>query len=162
MHSAQVGKVSCIILQQISYYLHVGDFDGALSIFTEMAYHAQERGSFEGEAGHSIHSSYKDIITKCEINRVLLLMLLQPSPQKIRPEHAQTLEKYLWDNETEGSPVPWISEELFILMQSLVMSCQAKDFQELADLEKDLWKFLDNEQKHLLHLVVSSISKSDD
>jgi hypothetical protein len=140
----------------------LGDFDGALSIFTEMAYYAQERGSFDGDTGHSIYSSYKDIITKCEINRVLLLMLLQPSPQKIRPEHAQMLEKYLWDYEIEGSPVPWLSEELFILMQSLVMTCQSRDFQELADLEKYLWKFLDNEQKHLLHLVVCSISKSAD
>ncbi|KXJ25489.1 factor VIII intron 22 protein [Exaiptasia diaphana] len=138
-----------------------GDFDGALSIFTEMAYHAQERGSFEGGSGFTIHSTYKDIITKCEINRVLLLMLLQPSPQKIQPEHAETLEKYLWDTEVEGSPIPWLCEELFILMQSLVMTCQARDARELAELEKDLWKFLNNEQKHLLHLVVCKITKSD-
>lgn len=141
--------------------LHLGDFDGALSIFTEMSYHAQERGSFEGDGDFSMHSTYKRIVTKCEVNRVLLLMILQPNPQKIQQEHVQTLEKYLWDTDAQGSPIPWLSEELFLLMQSLVMSCQSRDVNELSELEKDLWKFFDNEQKHLLHLVVCKISKSD-
>jgi len=138
-----------------------GDFDGALSIFTEMSYHAQERGSFEGDGDFSMHSTYKSIVMKCEINCVLLLMLLQPNPRKIQPEHVQTLEKYLWDTDAHGSPIPWLSEELFLLMQSLVMSCQSRDVNELSELEKDLWKFFDNEEKHLLHLVVCKISKSN-
>ncbi|WAQ96500.1 HAP40-like protein [Mya arenaria] len=78
------------------------DYDGALGVFTEMAYLAQESGG-SGTTGQPI-GAYCDIIVQCEITRVLLLMLLQPSPQRIRPEHAQTLEKYAWETNEENTP----------------------------------------------------------
>ncbi|EDO43613.1 predicted protein [Nematostella vectensis] len=144
--------------------IDTADYDGALSILTEMAYYAQERGAIDSSDLSGclvkLHGPYQDIVIKCEISRVLLLMLLQPSPQRIRPEHAQTLERYIWHSENDHGLIAWMNEDLFILLQSLVMACQAHSCEELRELEKDLWRFLDNEQKHLLHLVISSISKS--
>ena len=51
-----------------------------------------------------------------------LLDLFQPTPQRIRPEHAQTLEKYAWETTDETIPVNCIDEELFLLLQSVVVS----------------------------------------
>jgi hypothetical protein len=48
----------------------------------------------------------------------------QPTPQRIRPEHAQTLEKYSWENKDDGeNPTnhQYLSENLFLLMQSVVV-----------------------------------------
>ena len=55
--------------------MFTGDYDGALTIFTEMAYLAQERGTTP-QGGKPI-GAFCDILGNCEINRVLLLMLLQ-------------------------------------------------------------------------------------
>ncbi|CAO2621510.1 40-kDa huntingtin-associated protein [Lemmus lemmus] len=41
--------------------------------------------------------AFADILVRCKVSRVLLLLLLQPSPTKLLPKHAQTLEKYSWE-----------------------------------------------------------------
>ncbi|XP_066291408.1 40-kDa huntingtin-associated protein-like isoform X1 [Branchiostoma lanceolatum] len=134
------------------------DYDGALTIFTEMAYLAQERGaSASGPASRPI-GAFCDILARCEVTRVLLLMLLQPTPQRIRPEHAQTLERYAWESHSEDSaPVNCLSEEVFLLLQSTVMACQSRDVSALKSLQKDLWPHLTAEQNHLLHLVIQEM-----
>lgn len=85
---------------------------------------------------------YTDILIDCEITRVLLLMILQPTPQRIRPEHAQTLEKYAWHSLLTSSSastsavtaaaadnsadchyiVKLLDEDTFLLLQCLVVS----------------------------------------
>uniref|UniRef100_A0A8C5YDW0 Factor VIII intron 22 protein n=1 Tax=Microcebus murinus TaxID=30608 RepID=A0A8C5YDW0_MICMU len=86
----------------------------------------------------------------CEVSRVLLLLLLQPPP------HAQTLEKYSWEafdshgQESSGQ----LPEELFLLLQSLVMATHEKDTEAIKSLQVDLWPLLTAEQNHLLHLVL--------
>lgn len=50
-----------------------------------------------------------------------------------------------------------MSDDLFLLLQSLVMACQAKDAESLRFLEGDLWKHLDNEQRDLLRSLVEVI-----
>lgn len=56
----------------------------------------------------------------------------------------------------------WMSEELFILLQSLVMACQAQDSESLRAIESDLWKQLDNEQRSLLRSLVETIAAASD
>ena len=51
------------------------DYEGALSVLTEMSYLAQERG-VSASTGKPM-GAYCDILANCEITRVLLLMLLQ-------------------------------------------------------------------------------------
>uniref|UniRef100_A0A672F632 Factor VIII intron 22 protein-like n=1 Tax=Salarias fasciatus TaxID=181472 RepID=A0A672F632_SALFA len=98
--------------------------------------------------------AFLDIVAKCEISRVLLLMLLEPPPQKLLPEHAQTLERYAWESFDPHSQVTFLPENVFLLLQSVVMACQEKDTESLKSLQTELWPFLSAEQNHLLHLVV--------
>lgn len=87
---------------------------------------------------------------------MLLLLLLQPPPAKLLPEHAQTLEKYSWEafdshGQDSGGHLP---EELFLLLQSLVMATHEKDTEAVKALQVELWPLLTAEQNHLLHLLL--------
>ena len=52
------------------------------------------------------------------------LVSLQPTPQRIRPEHAQTLEKYAWQTTDDDVTVNCLSADLFLLLQSVVVRSQ--------------------------------------
>ncbi|XP_049622934.1 LOW QUALITY PROTEIN: 40-kDa huntingtin-associated protein-like [Suncus etruscus] len=100
--------------------------------------------------------AFSDVLVRCEVSRVLLLLLLQPPPVKLLPEHARTLEKYSWEafdghGHDSGAPLP---EELFLLLQSLVMATHEKDTEAVKSLQADLWPLLSAEQNHLLHLLL--------
>ncbi|XP_006773777.1 PREDICTED: factor VIII intron 22 protein-like [Myotis davidii] len=90
------------------------------------------------------------------VSRVLLLLLLQPPPAKLLPEHAHTLEKYSWEafdsqgQESSGQ----LPEDLFLLLQSLVMAAHEKDTEAVKALQVEMWPLLSAEQNHLLHLVL--------
>ncbi|XP_010599369.1 40-kDa huntingtin-associated protein [Loxodonta africana] len=100
--------------------------------------------------------AFSDVLVRCEVSRVLLLLLLQPPPAKLLPEHAQTLEKYSWEafdshgQESSGQ----LPEELFLLLQSLVMATHEKDTEAIKSLQVEMWPLLSAEQNHLLHLVL--------
>ncbi|XP_017371728.1 40-kDa huntingtin-associated protein [Cebus imitator] len=100
--------------------------------------------------------AFSDLMVRCEVSRVLLLLLLQPPPAKLLPEHAQTLEKYSWEafdshgQESSGQ----LPEELFLLLQSLVMATHEKDTEAIKSLQVEMWPLLTAEQNHLLHLVL--------
>ncbi|XP_077868293.1 40-kDa huntingtin-associated protein-like [Saccoglossus kowalevskii] len=99
------------------------DYEGSLTVLTEMEYLAQERGICPNSP-HLI-GAFSDTVARCEITRVLLLMLLQPTPHRIRPEHGQTLERYSWQSvEDTDTAISCLSEEMFLLLQSVVMACQ--------------------------------------
>ncbi|XP_063099617.1 40-kDa huntingtin-associated protein [Cavia porcellus] len=100
--------------------------------------------------------AFSDVLIRCEVTRVLLLLLLQPPPAKLLPEHAQTLEKYSWEafdshGQESGSQLP---EELFLLLQSLVMAAHEKDTEAIKSLQVEMWPLLTAEQNHLLHLIL--------
>ncbi|KAK7929999.1 hypothetical protein WMY93_006394 [Mugilogobius chulae] len=97
------------------------DYDGALSVFTEMQLICQERG-LQLPGTNTPVGAFLDIVAKCEISRVLLLMLLEPPPQKLLPEHAQTLERYAWESFDPHSQVNFLPENVFLLLQSVVVS----------------------------------------
>ncbi|XP_064227572.1 40-kDa huntingtin-associated protein [Aotus nancymaae] len=100
--------------------------------------------------------AFSDLLVRCEVSRVLLLLLVQPPPAKLLPEHAQTLEKYSWEafdghgQESSGQ----LPEELFLLLQSLVMATHEKDTEAIKSLQVEMWPLLTAEQNHLLHLVL--------
>ncbi|MBN3300383.1 F8I2 protein, partial [Amia calva] len=129
------------------------DYDGALSVLTDMQFQAQERG-VQLPGSTSPVGVFLDIASQCEISRVLLLMLLEPPPQKLLPEHAQTLERYAWESFDSHSQVTFLPENVFLLLQSVVMACQEKDIESLKSLQTELWPLLSPEQNHLLHLVL--------
>ncbi|XP_071032481.1 40-kDa huntingtin-associated protein-like isoform X3 [Oncorhynchus clarkii lewisi] len=119
------------------------DYDGSLSVLTEMQLMCQERG-LQLPGTSTPVGAFLDIVAKCEISRVLLLMLLeqcllQPPPQKLLPEHAQTLERYAWESFDPHSQVTFLPENVFLLLQSVVMACQEKDTESLKSLQPELW-----------------------
>ncbi|XP_036271626.1 40-kDa huntingtin-associated protein [Pipistrellus kuhlii] len=104
----------------------------------------------------AVLGAFSDIAVRCEVSRVLLLLLLQPPPAKLLPEHAHTLEKYSWEafdsqGQEGGGQLP---EDLFLLLQSLVMAAHEKDTEAVKALQVELWPLLSAEQNHLLHLVL--------
>ncbi|XP_066212827.1 40-kDa huntingtin-associated protein [Saccopteryx leptura] len=104
----------------------------------------------------AVLGAFSDVLVRCEVSRVLLLLLLQPPPAKLLPEHAHTLEKYSWEafdshgQETSGQ----LPEELFLLLQSLVMATHEKDTEAVKSLQVEMWPLLSAEQNQLLHLVL--------
>jgi tetratricopeptide (TPR) repeat protein len=147
-----------LCLQSLGYIasakIATKDYEGALSIFTEMFYMAQSHGASDGT---SVIGAYRDILVRCEVSRVLLLMLLQPTAQKIRPEHAQTLEKYSWQCKEEDIAASHFTEDLFLLLQSVVMACQSRDAEVLKSLQSGLWTHFTAEQNHLMHVIIEQL-----
>ncbi|XP_061404990.1 40-kDa huntingtin-associated protein-like [Lethenteron reissneri] len=134
------------------------DYMGALNVFTEMQLTAEQRAPrFPGT--NAPIGAFSDIIARSEVARVLLLMLLQPPPQRLAMEHAKTLERYAWESfESPGqSKVNYLTDEVFLLLQSVVVSCQEKDIESLKVLQKELWPLLSTEQNHLMHLVIQEL-----
>ncbi|XP_020660313.3 40-kDa huntingtin-associated protein [Pogona vitticeps] len=147
------------------------DHDGALAVLTQAQLLAQagagpgaaaaagasasSSSSSSSAAASQLPGAFLDELLHCEVTRVLLLLLLQPPPSKLLPEHAQTLEKYSWEA-LDASP-GYVPSELFLLLQSAVMACQEKDLEALQVLQKELWPLLTAEQNHLLHLVIQEM-----
>ncbi|XP_061264890.1 40-kDa huntingtin-associated protein [Bos mutus] len=154
------------------------DYSGALALFTHMQRLARELGGIPSQppppqpaapgpplppgagppaaAAPAALGAFADVLVRCEVSRVLLLLLLQPPPAKLLPEHAHTLEKYAWEafdghGQDSSGPLP---EELFLLLQSLVMATHEKDTEAVKSLQVEMWPLLSAEQNHLLHLVL--------
>ncbi|XP_022347014.1 factor VIII intron 22 protein [Enhydra lutris kenyoni] len=109
-----------------------------------------------GASSPATLGAFADVLVRCEVSRVLLLLLLQPPPAKLLPEHAHTLEKYSWEafdshGQESGGQLP---EELFLLLQSLVMATHEKDTEAVKSLQVEMWPLLSAEQNHLLHLIL--------
>uniref|UniRef100_A0A8C5KN36 Factor 8-associated gene A n=1 Tax=Jaculus jaculus TaxID=51337 RepID=A0A8C5KN36_JACJA len=161
---------SCLLLAR--------DYTGALTVFTRMQRLAREHGGHPARAlppppppphpsppppgpgsaapPPSTLGAFSDVLVRCEVSRVLLLLLLQPPPAKLLPEHAQTLEKYSWEafdshGQDSNGQLP---EELFLLLQSLVLATQEKDTEAIKTLQVEMWPLLTAEQNHLLHLIL--------
>ncbi|KAK3907838.1 40-kDa huntingtin-associated protein [Frankliniella fusca] len=129
-----------------------GDYDGALAVLEEVVSIAQ--GAPRPTVG-----SYRDLLHKCEVSQVLLLLLLQPTPSRLPPRLAQLLERYTWGEHVDGAD-ELVSEELFLLLQSLVMAIQSQDMPALRILEADLWRHLSPEQRTLLRSLARSVSRT--
>lgn len=60
------------------------------------------------------------IYLRCEVTRVLLLLILQPSPQRLTPSLAQVLEKYAWAEENVNNGKIILHIYWFIILQRYV------------------------------------------
>lgn len=138
--------------------IQLGDYDGALNVLTEMSVVAEEQGV--SPTDNRVFGVFASLLAKIEVTRVLLLLLLQPSPQKLKSEHAETLEKYTWEVDEVNNSAGYLCEDLFLLLQSLVMACQSSDLETLKLLQKDLWPLLSAEQNTLLHEVLAVMNQA--
>ncbi|KAG1676723.1 Factor VIII intron 22 protein [Nymphon striatum] len=117
--------------------IQTDDYDGALTTYTEMSVIADKRSGGSNN-GCRMVGVFSDILARCEVTRVLLLLLLQPTHQRLQTEHVQTLEKYAWES-SDLSSTATSTEDCFLLLQSVVMACQSHDVNALKVLQKDLW-----------------------
>lgn len=131
-----------------SYFTSKGDYVPALHTFQEIAKFVETLTS----NGHRC-----EMLLKCEINSVFLLLILRPCPQNIPAHFAKIVEKYTWGDQNDPSlQACKMPGKLFILMQSLVISCQSLDASSLVDIEFEFWEFLSTEQKDLLRRLVKT------
>lgn len=75
-----------------NYFSITGDYFAALETFLEM-FKLLEKVQMNG--------SRSELLLKCEVNCVFLLLILRPSPQKIVPELTKILEKYTWGEKND-------------------------------------------------------------
>ncbi|GJQ82259.1 hypothetical protein Trydic_g19458 [Trypoxylus dichotomus] len=139
-------KLDCLS-RKASNCLENGDLESALETYTELA-----------DVIDNLEKDYVNtrLLMHSEISRVLILMLLKPSPDLLDPKLAQLLDRYTWGKHTDehfkeiDMPI-----ELFILMQSLVLACQSCDpYSSLVGIEHEFWVYLDVQQKDLLRTLV--------
>ncbi|KAG7199148.1 hypothetical protein KM043_018037 [Ampulex compressa] len=131
----------------VSYHIKQGDYVSALQILTEFVEYV------EAYVAASARGNYNAILHRGEVTRVLLLLILQPSPQRLAPSLVQVLEKYTWIEESTNNGFN-MSEDELLLLQSLVLACQSHDYQALLELEGELWPYFDAEQKELFHKLI--------
>ncbi|KAG5881220.1 hypothetical protein JTB14_035480 [Gonioctena quinquepunctata] len=143
-------RIHCLELLA-SYFIDCGDYLAALEVFLEISKIAE----------NSTPNGYRaEILLKCEISSVFLLLILRPSPQKLSPCLARILEKYTWGDENDSSlKACRMTEETFLLLQSLVTTCQSLDTSSLLDLESDFWQILFKQGKELLRILVKTYQR---
>ncbi|XP_020706162.1 40-kDa huntingtin-associated protein-like isoform X2 [Athalia rosae] len=81
-----------------SSYVKQGDYVMALNVLTELV----ELVEANVGTGNTPTGNNCDILHRCEVSRVLLLLILQPTPQRLAPGLAQVLEKYAWIEESNN------------------------------------------------------------
>ncbi|XP_033325388.1 40-kDa huntingtin-associated protein isoform X3 [Megalopta genalis] len=135
----------------VSYHIKQGDYVSALQIINELV------EFIEIYINTGAKGNYSVILHRCEVTRVLLLLILQPSPQRLAPSLAQVLEKYAWIEESSNVDFN-MSEDELLLLQSLVLASQSHDYQALLELEGELWPYLDAEQRELLHKLIQVLT----
>lgn len=100
--------------------------------------------------------------SRTEILRVLLLLLIEPTSQNISPTLTTVLEKYAWeseDNPAAQDTVKYLSEEIFLLLQSVVMAVQIRDYAVLLELEDQLGPLMTALPRKLLRRLVNNMKE---
>ena len=165
-----------------SCQIEIGDYHNALAVLTDIANVTEQ---LSGKLAPT--SVYLDILEKCEILRVLLLLLIEPSnPQAMPNNMTNVLEKYAWESASDNvineetnleqnshekrrEPInrdqqnQYLNEEKFLLLQSIVMAVQIRDCNALTQLEDHFIPHIASEpqQRDLLRqLVKSALQKS--
>lgn len=137
--------------------IETGDYSGALASFTEVYVIAQEKSLLGGRP----MGAFATMLASTEVMRLLLLLVLQPSYQKMPAEHAALLDRYLYDRPQELSPSKpsYLDEDIFLLLRSLVMAFESKDRESARLLQSNLWPLLKANQNDLLHEAVDRLCK---
>jgi len=121
--------------------LDLKDHDGALNTLADITKICLEYGRAtnapEGRRSKPV-GFYLDLCRQAELEQVLLLLILRPIPARLKPEHSVLLEKYSWDLELDSSTT-YLELEDFLLLQSIVMASQAKDFDSLQALQGEAY-----------------------
>eukprot|EP00794_Sanderia_malayensis_P018904 gene18904-20807_t len=131
-----------------------GEYNSALKILTDISVVIE---AYEKKEPFVL-VMLKDLICACEIDRVFLLLLMQSSPQQLSTANGKVMEKYVWENMENARP-SWLSENLFLLLQSVIMAFQAEDVESLKDMEASLCKHMKSWQYQIFFELIKCLSK---
>ncbi|XP_055684729.1 40-kDa huntingtin-associated protein [Lutzomyia longipalpis] len=130
--------------------IQAGDFVSALEKLTEICDDVGER---------RVEALYGSVLTRTEISRLLLLLLLELPPARQSPSHIKLLERYTstescW-SEAENLPIG-MDQELFLHLQGLAVACQTKDIEAIRASRNDIINFraISLEQSILLQRIL--------
>jgi tetratricopeptide (TPR) repeat protein len=142
----QVNKPECQLqtLQRLaSCKLRLRAYDGALNVYTRIF------SETKGKEG-----PYLVLGKRCEVCILLLLLMLQIPERNYKTEHSMIIESYsksILDMEYKETDH---SLNRYILLQSLINASRRKDYKEIEAVRASLWSHLDEEQQHLMHLLM--------
>lgn len=148
-------------MQVAECLIDTGDFHSALTALSDVSARAEAAQGI----GRPLISVYSDYAGRCEVLRLLLLLLIEPTSQNISPSLSLVLEKYAWQtvestsatSADEASRI--LGDELFLLLQSLVMAVQVRDAGAVIELEDYLAPKLDSLQRTLLRRLSNNVRK---
>ena len=121
--------------------------DSALGILSKIVRETEGKGG----AFASLHR-------RCEIAVVLLLLSLQFPRKYMKPEHTQLLDKYTRDLSNTGAIHQDVDSNLLILLQSLIVAVEEKDYKLISGIQPQLWSLLDPVQQNVLYLLMETHS----
>ncbi|XP_077284542.1 huntingtin-associated protein 40 kDa isoform X2 [Arctopsyche grandis] len=133
-----------------SAYVKDGKYEEALRIYEKIDELANE-------------FSYSFEIKMCEINRLFLYLIVQPSPKVITESMEKLIERYTLDIDNDNpkfegdslslcNPLP----ELTLFVQSILTACKVGDTQALISLRSEMKDFLNIEQQDLMRVLIQT------
>lgn len=133
-------------------YIATPDYHNALLVLSEVA-------NFTSE--HDPCDLYGEIQENVEILRVLLLLIIEPSTHNTSPHLLGVLDRYRSEGESieDLTPSPYLTREMSLLLQSVVMAIETSDTDSLLFLEDELAPNLSDQQRTLLRVLVNMTTK---
>ena len=98
---------------------------------------------------------YHDALASSEVTVVLMLLLLRGTGSAA-PAFAPVLERYRAS--TGANAAPYLRDELFFQLQSVVLAADAHDCDALREAHAPLWPHLSPQQNELLLLLPKSLA----
>ena len=142
---------------------HLDDLESALACFMDMTAVILERGKLSEtpsrEGAVELFGPYADIMRRCEISVILLVLTLKPLGYNTNPKskYASVFDKYRnWNPLRVQMPVNFISEDLFMLLNAVILAAESKDVEGLRELQKDIWPHLSPKQNDLMNTLLQS------
>ena len=109
----------------------------------------------------AVDISSRRLLASYDILRLLLLLILQPHPQRLRVDYDKALDAYTWESyEKLNVPMSYLDETLFYLLQSITLAVQARDLTHMQQLEYDLNQHtqINPRHLHLFHVLKQKVS----
>ena len=168
VRAAQIQRPTSVIdalctLRKAAYcQFYMNNFPGALKHLHEVM---NTINAMVKRDSHCATYSVEEIRQSVEISFVFIMLLLKSSPVDMmtNSEHSKIMEAYTWENdyteESSGTNQRVLPEELFLLVQSVVMATQARDLDTLTYLQSELYTRLDTVQCELLQKIIHDVSE---
>ncbi|XP_062519853.1 40-kDa huntingtin-associated protein-like [Corticium candelabrum] len=159
-------QLLCAMRKLASCYIKSNDLESALNCFTDIMDVVVKRNKLSGGSSDEakvveLCSSFVDTMRWSEVSVIFLVLTLRPlGYSESKSKYAQVFDKYRnWDPLNPVLPVNYITDDLFMYLNAVILTAEAKDVLALRELQKELVPQLPVEQNHLLLVLLKSISQ---